>query len=155
MCIMIVSGVLKLFMWFGLDECLEGRRKHASVRGPGLGSPDLTVKGRVDFWGETIVARLGQVHGAQAQGSRCEIRAEQQGQMGRMHHGGRHRDFNIRDNGLCQMADGAAVGPPFPLQKTMGSYSGLTLNICSSTEGVSTNPTGWDQCAVSAVSPAE
>lgn len=27
MCIMIVSGDLNLLLWFGLGECLEGRRK--------------------------------------------------------------------------------------------------------------------------------
>lgn len=71
-----------------LDECLEGRRKNESMRGPSIGSPGLTVKGRADFWGGNIVASLGQEHSTQAQGSRREIRAEQQGQMGRMHYGG-------------------------------------------------------------------
>lgn len=53
------------------------------------------------FWGGTILASLQQAPDAQAQGLVHEIRAEQQGGAGGMHHGVEAGTVTIRDNGLC------------------------------------------------------
>lgn len=92
------------------------RRNNARAPGPGEGSPGLTVKVRMDFLGGTTVVSLGQEDVAQKQVSRCEeIRTEQQGRTGEVHSLGDRKHLNTRSNGLCQLVDGAAVGPPSPL----------------------------------------
>lgn len=67
---------------------------------------------------------MQQAPGAQAQGSVREKRAEQPGCAGEMHHGVEAGTVIIGDGGLCQMVDGTAVGPPFPLQGPWGHTQG-------------------------------